>query len=567
MDAAFWDGLRAPGIPNTVDTEAYNNVLEIIEQAFAEHAQRPAFTGINHTLSYAEIDQLSDAFCRYLQHNTNLKPGDRIAIQMANLLQYPVVIYGALRAGLVVVNTNPLYTAREMRHQFKDSGAKALIFMSTFGDSVAEVIADTDIETVIVTNLGDLLPTGKRLLFNFVAKHVKKMVPSYDLPQQLQLRDVLAQGKKAPARQSVSPKRDDLAMLQYTGGTTGAAKGAMLSHGNLVANMMQINGILEQHNEHGQPLFDKTKSENIVAPLPLYHIYAFSMHLMSAAYNGQHNILIANPRDANTFVRALKPWKINVFIGLNTLFVSLLKHPEFRKLDFSGLKATNSGGTALVPDTASRWRELTGCNIGEGYGLTECSPVVSASGAGAFINPESVGLPVPNTALKTVDSDGKETALGEPGELCVKGPQVMQGYWQRPDATAEVIDEDGWFHTGDIATIDEQGIVRIVDRLKDMVLVSGFNVFPNEIENVVLEHPQVELAAAIGVKDDKTGEAVKLFVVPTDPTLTKETLLSYCREQLTAYKIPKYIEFRDELPMTPVGKVLRKELRKETEEA
>ncbi|MBN7796422.1 AMP-binding protein [Parahaliea mediterranea] len=563
MENEFWDGLRAPGIPDSIDTSSYKNLLEILTSAFDCHGKRPAFTGMGHTLTYSEIDELSSEFCRYLQYHTDLQVGDRIAIQMANLLQYPVVLYCALKAGLIIVNTNPLYTAREMQHQFNDAGVKALVFMSTFGDKVAEVLPHTSIETVIVTNIGDLLPFVKRTTYNFLAHHIKKMVPRFSIRGIKSFRNALAMGRRSPQQKPVDTKPNDIAALQYTGGTTGVAKGAILTHANLVANMLQINAGLQQTDSSGERIF-KPGEEVIVAPLPFYHIYAFTMHLISAAHNGQHNILIANPRDPDLFVRALKPWKITVFVGLNTLFISLLRHAGFRNLDFGSLKATNSGGAALATDTNERWAELTGCRIAEGYGLTECSPVVCASGAGDHVNPQSVGLPLPNTALKLIDARGAEIVTpGKAGELCIKGPQVMKGYWNQPEATKEVLDEEGWFKSGDIATIDEDGVVRIVDRVKDLVIVSGFNVYPNEIESVVTAHPSVEHAAAIGVEDEKTGEAVKLFVVRSDPELTQSQLLAYCREQLTAYKVPKIIEFRTELPMTPVGKVLRKELRAE----
>lgn len=560
MHETFWNGLRAPGIPDHIDTSEFNNLLEILQQAFEQHGTRPAFTGIGHTLNYADVNRLSDQFCRYLQNHTDLQPGDRIAIQMANLLQYPVVLYGALKAGLVIVNTNPLYTATEMQHQFNDAGVKALVFMSNFGDKVEQVLANTPIKYVISTELGDLLPTGKRWMINFLLRYVKKMIPAFNISNQVSLRNALKLGKQSPLAKTVTQNSKSTAMLQYTGGTTGVAKGAILSHANLIANMLQINAGMQQVDQQGEPIF-KNGEEVIVAPLPFYHIYAFTIHLMSAVFNGHHNILIANPRDSDLFVRAIKPWRITIFVGLNTLFMSLLKNSNFQKLNFTALKVTNSGGTALAGDTNKRWAELTNCAIGEGYGLTECSPVVCVSGSGDSINPNSVGLPLPNTALKVIDLNGKELAIGEAGELCVKGPQVMQGYWNNSQATAEILDGEGWLKTGDIAVIDNKGVVRIVDRLKDMVIVSGFNVYPNEVEDVVMAHPHVENAAVIGIKDESTGEAVKLFVVRSNVALTEQNILDHCRQHLTAYKLPKVIEFRNELPMTPVGKVLRKELR------
>lgn len=563
MDHNFWDGKRPPGVADHFDQHRFDNLLQIIEHACTSHSDRPAFTGFGHTISYRELDTLSDQFCRYIQHETTLQAGDRIAIQMANILQYPVVLFGALRAGLVIVNTNPLYTSREMQHQFNDAGVKALVFMTNFGDKVAEVIPHTGIEYVIGTDLADLLPTGKRIVLNTMARYVKKMIPAFDLPNMIALRKVFKQGSKAAPAKAVQPQYEDLAILQYTGGTTGVAKGAMLSHGNLIANMLQLHTSLQQHGDDGKPLH-KPGQEVLIAPLPLYHIYSFTMHMLTALFDGNHNILIANPRDTGLFIKAIRPWQPTAIIGLNTLFVSLMKHPQFKTLDFSKLKATTSGGTALVSDTARQWHQITQCEINEGYGLTECSPAVCADFYAPHNHPGTVGFPMPLTSLKVVDPEGQELALGEPGELCVKGPQVMQGYWQRPEATAEVIDDEGWFHTGDVAVIDDGGTVRIVDRLKDMVLVSGFNVYPNEIEDVILSHPKVEMAAAIGVDDEKTGEAVKLFIVPADDSLSQEEVMAHCREQLTAYKLPKHIVFRKDLPMTPVGKVLRKELRDES---
>jgi len=560
MNKEFWHGRRAPGIADQIDLNRYNNLVEVIQAAFKNNADKNAFTGIGHTLTYADIDRLSDHFCRYLQHHTDLKPGDRIAIQMANLLQYPVALYGALRAGLVIVNTNPLYTEREMLHQFKDSGAKAIVFMQTFGDKVEKVLSQTVITTVISTNLADLHPFGKRIAVNFLAKHVKKIVPDYNISAETAFRNALKLGKNSPAAIPVNANSEDCAVLQYTGGTTGVAKGAMLSHKNLIANMLQINTVLSQVDDNAQPVLNKGE-EIIITPLPLYHIYAFTVHLMSAASLGNHNILVANPRDAALFVKAIKAWPFTVFVGLNTLFVSLMNQPSFRRLDFSQLKATISGGTALASDTESRWHELTGCRIGEGYGLTECAPVVCSSAFNEFTYPGSIGVPVAGTSLKVVDINANELPFGEAGELCIKGPQVMSGYWNISKAECNAFDQDAWFKTGDIATIDDEGIVRIIDRLKDMVIVSGFNVYPNEIEAVVVEHPLVEQAAAIGVKDELTGEAVKLFVVAKQSSLDEKAVLDFCRAQLTAYKVPKLIEFRTELPMSPIGKVLRKELR------
>ena len=564
MDASFWDGKRPAGVGNTINPDEYSSVLSVVNALLHENHSRPAFTGIGHTLSYHDIDILSRQFAAFLQNSTNLKPGDRIAIQMPNLLQYPVVVYGALRAGLIIVNTNPLYTAREMRHQFKDSGAKALVFLENFGHLVQEVVADTEIQYLFVTCLADMLPAPKRQIVNFLVKHIKKMVPRYSLPDAVPLlRALNSSGGYRPVPEGVL---SDPVVLQYTGGTTGVAKGAVLTNRNLIANMLQSKEMLSQLDEQQQRII-KAGEEVLVAPLPLYHIYAFTVHLLCMPFMGNHSILIANPRDTNTFIKMIKPWRFTAFIGLNTLFASLLHHPRFKECDFSGLKLTLSGGTALQEIIAQKWCQATGCTISEAYGLTECSPAVCMNPAGNLSQQGSAGLPVPSTELKTVDDEGAETAIGEPGELCVRGPQVMPGYWQRDRASAEVLDAEGWLRTGDVACIQADGFVRIVDRIKDMILVSGFNVYPNEIEDVVCGHPKVANCAAIGIPDDSTGEAVKLFVVRADDSLTADELLGWCRDYLTAYKVPRECEFRTELPMTPVGKVLRKDLRQSAVES
>ncbi len=559
MQPEFWNDKRPAGVPNDIDLAAYRSVVEVFERACKAHADRPAFSNMGVTLSYSDLERYSAAFAAWLQHHTDLQPGDRIAIQMPNLLQYPVAVFGALRAGLIVVNTNPLYTAREMRHQFQDSGARALVYLNTFGNHVQEVLADTAIEHLIEVQIGDMLPTLRGALVNAAVKHLKKMVPDYSLPQAVAFKNLLRDG----ARHSLKPtplSLDDIAVLQYTGGTTGVAKGAMLTHGNLVANMQQVRANMQQLDAQGHPVI-REGQEVMIAPLPLYHIYAFTVNCMCMMVTGNHNVLITNPRDINGFVKELQRWQFSAFLGLNTLFVALMAHPQFKKVDFSRLKGTNSGGTALVSAVAERWKSMTGCTVVEGYGLTETSPVVCANPHGEHSRLGTVGLPVPGTTLKVIDDEGNALPLGERGELCVKGPQVMKGYWQRPEATAEVLDEEGWLRTGDIAVIDQDGFVSIVDRKKDLIIVSGFNVYPNEIEEVVMAHPKVAACAAIGVADEKSGEAVKLFVVPSDPTLTQEELHAYCRENFTGYKMPRHYVFRDALPMTPVGKILRRELR------
>ncbi|QXH50195.1 long-chain-fatty-acid--CoA ligase FadD2 [Pseudomonas fakonensis] len=559
MQAEFWNDKRPAGVPSTLDMTTYSSVVEVFERSCKRFADRPAFSNLGVTLSYAELERHSAAFAAWLQQHTDLKPGERIAVQMPNVLQYPIAVFGAMRAGLVVVNTNPLYTEREMRHQFKDSGARALVYLNMFGSRVQAVLADTGIDYLIEAKMGDLLPAAKGWLVNTVVDKVKKMVPAYRLPQAVSFKQVLRQGR-GQVHQAVPQALDDVAVLQYTGGTTGLAKGAMLTHGNLVANMLQVLACFAQHGPDGQPLI-KEGQEVMIAPLPLYHIYAFTANCMCMMVTGNHNVLITNPRDIPGFIKELGKWRFSALLGLNTLFVALMDNPGFKALDFSALKVTNSGGTALVKATAERWEALTGCRIVEGYGLTETSPVASTNPYGKLARLGTVGIPVVGTAFKVIDDEGNEQPLGERGELCIQGPQVMKGYWQQPEATAQALDAEGWFKTGDIAIIDPDGFTRIVDRKKDMIIVSGFNVYPNEIEDVVMNHPQVASCAAIGVPDERSGEAVKLFVVARAGGVSVEELKAYCKANFTGYKVPKYIVLRDSLPMTPVGKILRRELR------
>ncbi|MBH3374248.1 long-chain-fatty-acid--CoA ligase FadD2 [Pseudomonas juntendi] len=559
MQADFWNDKRPAGVPSTIDINAYASVVEVFERSCKRFADRPAFSNLGVTLTYAQLERHSAAFAAWLQQHTDLQPGDRIAVQMPNVLQYPIAVFGAMRAGLIVVNTNPLYTEREMRHQFNDSGARALVYLNMFGKRVQAVLPDTGIEYLIEAKMGDLLPTAKGWLINTVVDKLKKMVPAYHLPQALPFKQVLRQGRGL-SPQPVPQSLDDIAVLQYTGGTTGLAKGAMLTHGNLVANMLQVLACFSQHGPDGQKLL-KDGQEVMIAPLPLYHIYAFTANCMCMMVTGNHNVLITNPRDIPGFIKELGKWRFSALLGLNTLFVALMDHPGFRRLDFSALKVTNSGGTALVKATAERWEALTGCRIVEGYGLTETSPVASTNPYGQLARLGTVGIPVAGTAFKVIDDDGNELPLGERGELCIKGPQVMKGYWQQPEATAQALDADGWFKTGDIAVIDPDGFTRIVDRKKDMIIVSGFNVYPNEIEDVVMGHPQVANCAAIGGPDARSGEAVKLFVVPREGGLSVDELKAYCKANFTGYKVPKHIVLRESLPMTPVGKILRRELR------
>ncbi|QTF91521.1 AMP-binding protein [Halomonas sp. BM-2019] len=539
--------------PELKGLEQYRSVSDIFQAAVKRYADNPAFTCMGKTLTFADLDRLSGDFAAWVQHETTLQPGDRIAIQLPNVLQFPVAVFGAIRAGLVVVNTNPLYTEREMAHQFKDSGAKAIVILANMADKLEKVLERTDIQHVLVTELGDLHGFPKRPLINLVVKHVKKMVPPFQLPGHVPFRQALKAGAARQHRE-VERELDDIAALQYTGGTTGLPKGTMLTHRNLVANMLQAGQAIGPGLNNGE--------EVVIAPLPVYHIYTFTVNCLFLMETGNHSILITNPRDLANFVKELKGLPFTAFIGLNTLFNALCNREDFRALDFSKLHLTISGGMALTKSAAERWKEVTGCDIAEGYGLTETSPVVSFNPVDA-IQLGTIGKPVAGTRVKVVDADGNDLPLGEPGELCVQGPQVMKGYWNRDDETAKAIDEDGWFHTGDIAVLQEDGYIRIVDRKKDMILVSGFNVYPNEIEDVAAAHPGVLESAAVGVEDEASGEAIKLFVVPRSDDLDAEELRAWCKKELTGYKVPRYVEFRDELPKTNVGKVLRRQLRDE----
>ncbi|HIQ53449.1 MAG TPA: long-chain fatty acid--CoA ligase [Pseudomonas pachastrellae] len=550
----FWKDKYPEGVSSEINPDSYPNVLAVLKDSCQRFANKPAFSNLGKTLTYGELYTLSGQFAAYLQQHSGLQPGDRIAIQMPNVLQYPIAVFGAMRAGFVVVNTNPLYTKREMEHQFNDSGAKALVCLANMAHLAEDVVPKTGVKHVIVTEVGDMLPPLKRLLINAAVKYVKKMVPAYNIPGMVRFNDAMAKGRGQNFTDA-NPKSEDIAVLQYTGGTTGVAKGAMLTHRNLVANMLQAKELMASNMTDGE--------EVVICPLPLYHIYAFTFHCMAMMVSGNHNVLITNPRDIPAFVKELSKFKFTGFVGLNTLFVALCNDEGFRALDFSKFKVTLSGGMALQLATAERWKKVTGCNICEGFGMTETSPV-------ATVNPISniqlgtIGIPVPSTLCKVIDEDGNELPLGERGELCVKGPQVMKGYWQRQEATDEILDAEGWLKTGDIAIIQEDGFLRIVDRKKDMILVSGFNVYPNELEDVMAAMPGVQQCAAIGVPDEKSGEAIKVFLVKTaDSKLTEEDVKNQMRSNLTAYKVPKYVEFRDSLPTTNVGKILRRELRDE----
>lgn len=529
----------------------YNRTLvEVFSESCKTFADNNAFTCMGRTLTYADLDQLSGRFAAYLQQHTGLQPGDRIAVQLPNVLQYPVVIFGALRAGLIVVNTNPLYTPHEIKHQLNDSGAKALVVLANIAKNAAAVIHETSIKQVIVTELADLHSPLKRTLINFAVKHLKKMVPPYKFPQQIEFNKALSLASKP--WQLVEQTPDDVAVLQYTGGTTGVAKGAMLTHRNLVANMVQL-------NERMKDVF-RPALELYVAPLPLYHIYSFTIHCTSAMALGNHSLLIPNPRDIPSLVKTLQGKKITYFVGLNTLFNALLRNPDFCRLDFSDLRLTCSGGMALTAETNRHWGELTKAPISEGYGLTETSPVVSNNPINN-VQFGTVGLPLIDTHCKVIDDAGNTLPTGGEGELCVQGPQVMKGYWQRPDATAEVMDADGWFKTGDIAIIQADGYIKIVDRKKDMINVSGFKVFPNEVEDALSSHPDIVEVAVVGVPDGEGSETVKAFIVTANEQLTVEEVRKFAKKTLTAYKVPHLVEFRKELPKTNVGKILRRELR------
>ncbi len=533
-----------------VEFGQYQSVADVFLEACDKHAQKPAYSCMGQTLSFEDVERLTANFASYLQNHTDLEVGDRIAIQLPNVLQFPIAVFGAMRAGMVVVNTNPLYTAREMEHQFNDSGAKALLILANMANMAEQVVPKTGIKLVMVTELADMHPFPKRLLINTVVKRVKKMVPAYSLPQAVSFRHTLALGaKKAPV--AVALTLDDTAVLQYTGGTTGLSKGAQLLHKNLVGNMMQVREIIVD-------ILDGDR-EVMIAPLPLYHIYAFTVSLVMSDM-GHELVLIPNPRDIPGFVKELSRHNFTSFAGLNTLFVALCNNKEFTELDFSHLKHTISGGMALTESAAKTWQKVTGCQVQEAYGLTETSPAVSFNPY-RDIRLGTIGKTLSGTQVKVIGADGSDLGFNQEGELCVKGPQVMAGYWQRPEATAEVIDADGWFKTGDVAILAEDGFIRLVDRIKDMINVSGFNVYPNEIDDIASQHPGILECAAVGIPNEVSGETVKLFVVKSDPNLTEADVLAHCRENLTGYKVPKEIEFKNELPKTNVGKILRRALR------
>ena len=531
--------------------EKYSSLGQVIEYIASEHAQLPAFSSFGRTLRYQEVDELSSRFAHYLQNKTTLVPGERMAIPLPNILQFPAVSDGAIKPGLIVVNTNPIHTATEMAHQFKDSGVKAIVILANFCAKLEQIIVDTDIETVIVTQLGDLQKPGRRLLLNLGAKYLKKMVPAYSLPASVDF-NIAINSPDSYNKEAGQGAADDVALILYTGGTTGAAKGAMLSHNNLIANMMQLRARCL--------LVIEDRIESIVAPLPLYHSYAFLLHCLVMPYAGNHNILIANPRDLDSLVGLLKKTVVTGFVAINTLYLDLLRHPDIAAVDFSKLKFSGAGGMAMTTSVAEEWKRVTACEIIEGYGLTECSPVIAVNIPGA-VKLGTVGPVVPETEIRIVDDQGLDVPRGEKGALCARVPRVMWGYGRQPQAPRATITADGWLKTGDYVLIDEDDYLSIVDRKKDMILVSGFNVFPNEIEDWVCRHPDVLECAAIGVANERTGESVKLFVVSRGRDIAEEELIAHCKQGLTAYKIPREVIFVADLPKSNIGKILRRELR------
>ena len=551
----IWHKGYDAGVPYEINPNEYSSINDVLEVGFTKFKDLPAFHNMGTTLTYSEIELLSRKFASYLQNDLQLQKGDRVAIMMPNILQYPIALFGVLRAGLVAVNVNPLYTPRELEHQLKDAGCKAIVIYANSAAVLEKILANTPVKTVILTEIGDMLKFPKNYIVNFVIKNVKKMIPAFNIPNAVDFKECLAKGA-ADKFKKADVKLDDTAFLQYTGGTTGVAKGAILTHKNIVANMVQARAWIKNLITDGK--------EIIITPLPLYHIFSLTANCFIFNSVGALNVLITNPRDIPGFVKELQKWKFTAITGVNTLFNGLLNNEEFKKLDFSHLKVSLGGGMAVQKSVADRWKQVTGRPLIEAYGLTETSPA-------ACINPMTlidynglIGLPLPSTEIEIKDDNEKTVPLGEIGEICIRGPQVMSGYYNRPDETAKVMTKDGFFKTGDLGYMNEQGYSKIVDRKKDMILVSGFNVFPNELEDVISQHPQVLECAAIGIPDEKSGEAIKVFIVKKDEGLNKEEVIKFCREQLTSYKVPKIIEFRNDLPKSNVGKILRKDLRAET---
>ncbi|MEY4135597.1 MAG: AMP-binding protein [Saprospiraceae bacterium] len=553
MEPKNWLHHYPAGVPVKIDPDQYPTILHLLRETFAKYGKLKAFSCMGKELTFEEVDRMANDLGAYLQ-SRGLQPGDKIALMMPNLLQYPIALFAALRAGLVIVNTNPLYTPREMLHQFNDSGVKAIIIAENFGANLQKILPETGITTIITTSIGEMLGTVKGSIVNFVVRKLKGMVPPYQLPNEVRFMQAIGQGRKFTLRTHEGTP-DEVVLLQYTGGTTGVSKGAMLTNRNIVANMLQIKAWM-------QP-FLKEGAEVALCPLPLYHIFAFTVNLLAMMSYGGLSVLVTNARDLPSVIKVLKSYKVSIITGVNTLFNALLNHPDFAALDFSALKITVGGAMAIQRPVAEAWQKATGCVLSEGYGMTEAAPVITTNPLDGTGRIGTIGLPVPSTDVRIVDEQGKPLPHGQVGEIQAKGPQVMKGYYNRPEETARTIVEDGWLCTGDIGMMSEDGFFQIVDRKKDMILVSGFNVFPNEVEEVAMMHPKVMEAAAVGVADAKSGEAVKLFVVKKDSSLSESELLAFCRERLTGYKLPKTIEFRKELPKTNVGKILRRMLKDE----
>ena len=552
----LWLNSYEQGVNAEIDITQYSSISDVFRQSVEKFAHQPAFQNMGKTLTYAEVGKLAENFASYLQNVLKLPRGERVAIMLPNLLQYPIALFGILQAGLVAVNTNPLYTPRELEHQLKDSGATTIIVLENFANTLELVLPRTQIKHVIVASVGEMFGFFKGTLMNFVLRKIKKMVPEYRISGAIPFQTTLKEGAAHTFR-PVTLTREDTALLQYTGGTTGVAKGAVLSHGNICANMLQAKEWIKNQLREGK--------ETVIAALPLYHIFALTVNLMIFTNAGSKIILITNPRDMKGFIGELKKERISVFIGVNTLFNGMVNQPDFATVDFSNLRLTLGGGMATQKAVAEKWKKITGTPIVEAYGLTEASPGVCCNPLNIEAYSGGIGLPVPSTEVELRDADGKEVGIGQPGELWVRGPQVMKGYWNRPEETAKTIDTRGFLETGDIAVMDEKGWLKLVDRKKDLIVVSGFNVYPNEIEEVISHNDKVMEVACIGVPNEKTGEALKVFVVKKDPSLTKEELIEFCRTELTAYKVPKDIEFRDELPKSNVGKILRRELREQAQ--
>ncbi|MEW4535833.1 long-chain-fatty-acid--CoA ligase FadD [Vibrio cholerae] len=542
----LWLSRYPKDVPETINPDQYPSLVEMFEQSVHKYADQPAFMNMGAVMTFRKLEERSRAFAAYLQNDLKLKKGDRVALMMPNLLQYPVALFGVLRAGMIAVNVNPLYTPRELEHQLNDADARAIVIVSNFANTLEQIVANTQVKHVVLTSLGQMLPRAKGTIVDFVVKYVKGMVPKYDLPGAISMRKALHKGRRL---QYVKPfmSGEDIAFLQYTGGTTGVAKGAILTHRNMVANVLQ----------EGREL--------VVTALPLYHVFALTVNCLLFIEMGGRNLLITNPRDIPGFVKELQKYPFTAITGVNTLFNALVNNEDFHELDFKNMKLAVGGGMAVQRAVAERWKKTTGVHLLEGYGLTECSPLVTGNPYDLTDYTGAIGLPVPSTEVRIVDDAGNVVPNDQVGELQVRGPQVMQGYWQRPEATKEVLNAEGWLSTGDIVKFDDQGLIHIVDRKKDMILVSGFNVYPNEIEDVVALHGKVLEVAAIGQANDVSGELVKIYVVKRDPSLTKDEVIAHCRKHLTGYKVPKLVEFRDDLPKTNVGKILRRVLREEND--